>query len=109
MQIAPAAPVSASFGVSAANSDAGNDPLIGVAPTGNSSDDLMRFLKMTPAQKMEYEWLNAHHITQSDLKSMPADQRNLIRQQMAADLKQKAQQDMEAKAAKAGGGVNIVV
>ena len=110
MQVAStSAPVTASLGSSNAASGSGSDPLMDVAPSGNNSDDLMRFLKMTPAQKMEYEWLNSHHVTQQDLKGMSSDQRDAIRQQMAADLKQKAQQDMEAKAAKANGGVNIVV
>ncbi len=109
MQVAStSAPQTTSFGASASNSS-NSDPLMAVAPSGDSSDDLMRFLKMTPAQKMQYEWLNSHHITQQDLNGMSSDQRNAIRQQMAADLKQKAQQEMEAKAAKAGGGGNVVV
>ena len=79
------------------------------APSGNSSADLMKFLQMTPAQKMDYQWMSSHHITQQSLASMSQDQRDALRQQMATDLKQKAQQDMDAKAAKASGGVNLVV
>jgi len=85
------------------------DPLIGVAPTGDTSADLMKFLQMSPAQKMEYQWLSSHHITQQQLSSMTQAQRDALHEQMASDLKQKAQQDLESKTAKANGGLNIVV
>lgn len=86
-----------------------SDPLLASAPSGDASADLMKFLQMTPAQKMDYQWLSGHHLTQSNLASMSQEQRDAIRTQMATDLKNKAQQDMDAKAAKAGGGVNVVV
>ena len=84
-------------------SSAASDPLMAIAPSGNSSDDIMKFLKMTPAQKMQYEWMSSHHVTQQSLASMTQDQRDALQEQMSADLKQKAQQATEAKAAKAGG------
>ncbi len=88
---------------------ASNDPLMAVAPSGDKSADLMKFLQMTPAQKMDYQWMSSHHITQQSLASMTPDQRNAIRQQMANDLKTKAQQAMDSGVAKANGGVNVVV
>ena len=90
-------------------SAANNDPLIADAPTGDKSTDLMKFLQMTPAQKMDFQWLSSHHLTQSNLASMTSDQRDAIRQQMANDIKTKAQQDMDSQVAKANGGVNVVV
>ncbi len=94
---------------SSSSSSASSDPLLANAPTGDKTADLMKFLKMTPAQKMEFQWLSSHHITQSDLASMSQQQRDAIRQQMATDFKQKAQQQMDANAAKDKGGVNVVV
>jgi len=91
------------------SSSAGNDPLLASAPSGDASADLIKFLQMTPAQKMDYQWMSSHHITQGSLAAMSQQQRDAIRQQMAGDLKQKAQQDMDAQVAKANGGVNIVV
>jgi len=87
---------------------AASDPLMAIAPSGNNSADLQKFLKMTPGQKMQYEWMSSHNITQQTLASMTQDQRNALQEQMSTDLKQKAQQATEAKAAKAG-GVNVVV
>ncbi len=89
-------------------SSAASDPLMAIAPSGNNSADLMKFLKMTPAQKMQYEWMSSHKITQQSLASMTQDQRNALQEQMSNDLRQKAQQATEAKAAKAG-GINVVV
>ncbi len=94
---------------SSASSPSASDPLMASAPTGDASVDLMKFLKMTPAQKMDYQWLSSHHLTQSNLASMSQDQRDAIRTQMANDLKTKAQQDMDSEVAKANGGVNVVV
>lgn len=94
---------------SSATSPSASDPLLASAPTGDASADLMKFLQMTPAQKMDYQWLSSHHLTQSDLASMSQQQRDAIRQQMANDLKTKAQQDMDSQVAKANGGVNVVV
>ena len=94
---------------SSSTSPSASDPLMSVAPSGDSSADLMKFLNMTPAQKMDYQYLSSHHITQQSLSQMSQTQRDALRQQMASDLKQKAQQEMDAKVAKASGGVNIVV
>ena len=94
---------------SSPTSPSANDPLMADAPTGDKSADLMKFLQMTPSQKMDYQWLSSHHLTQSKLAAMTSDQRNAIRQQMANDLKTKAQQDMDSQVAKANGGVNVVV
>ncbi len=94
---------------SSASSSSAGDPLLASAPTGDTSADLMKFLQMTPAQKMDYQWLSSHHLTQSNLASMSQQQRDAIRQQMANDLKTKAQQNMDSEVAKANGGVNVVV
>jgi hypothetical protein len=93
---------------SSSASSAASDPLVADAPTGDTSTDLMKFLKMTPAQKMDYQWMSSHHLTQQSLASMTSDQRDAIRQQMASDLKQKAQQTMDSQVAKSNGGVNIL-
>ncbi len=98
------APVSSTSTTSSPSSD----PLIAGAPSGDTSADLMKFLQMTPAQKMEYQWMSSHHLTQSSLASMTQQQRDAIREQMASDLKQKAQQQMDAQVAKANGGVNVI-
>ena len=94
---------------SSSSSPAASDPLTSIAPSGDTSADLMKFLKMSPAQKMEYQWMSSHHITQQSLAAMTPDQRNALQQRMESDLKQKAQQTLESKTAQANGGVNIVV
>jgi len=94
---------------SSSTSSASTDAMMASAPTGDSSTDLMRFLKMTPAQKMDYQWMSSHHITQQSLSSMSQTQRDALRDQMSSELQQRAQQTLEAKTAQANGGVNIVV
>ncbi len=94
---------------SSSSSPSASDPLLASAPSGDASADLMKFLQMSPAQKMDYQWLSSHHLTQANLASMSQEQRDAIRQQMANDLKTKAQQTMDSQVAKANGGVNVVV
>ena len=91
-----------------AAASAASDPLMSIAPSGNNTADLQKFLQMTPGQKMQYEWMSSHNITQQSLASMTQDQRNALQEQMTNDLKQKAQKATEDKAAKAG-GINVVV
>ncbi len=102
------APITSVSSSTSSASSAASDPLMAIAPSGNNSADLMKFLKMTPAQKMQYEWMSSHKITQQSLAAMTPDQRTALQEQMTNELKQKAQQATEAKAAKAG-GVNVVV
>jgi hypothetical protein len=57
----------------------------------------LNFMKETPAQQLEDQWLAAHHLTRKDLEAMPAKQREAILKQMEAEIKQQLKQQTEAK------------
>lgn len=57
------------------------------------AQDFLDYMKKTPAQRMVDAWLKQHNLTQEQLNAMPADQREAITKQMAADLKAQMQQD----------------
>jgi hypothetical protein len=57
----------------------------------------LNYMKETPAQKLEDQWLAAHHLTRKDLDAMPPKQREAILKQMEAEIKQQLKQQTEAK------------
>lgn len=58
----------------------------------------LNYMKETPAQRLEDQWLAAHHLTRKELDAMPPKQREAILKQMAAEIKQQLKQQTEAKA-----------
>ena len=57
----------------------------------------LNYMKERPAQKLEDQWLAAHHLTRKELDAMPPKQREAILKQMAAEIKQQLKQQSEAK------------
>lgn len=74
------------------------------------------YMKKSPYQRMVDAWLKQHNLTQKELDAMPADQREGILKQMAADLKEQMQQEQakreqQAKVGKpsAAGGIATLI
>jgi hypothetical protein len=57
----------------------------------------LNYMKESPAQKLEDQWLAAHHLTRKELDAMPPKQREAILKQMEAEIKQQLKQQTEAK------------
>jgi len=80
--------------------------------TGGSAVEqaFLKYMKETPAQKLEDAWLKAHHLTREQLAAMPPAQREAIEKQMAADLKEKLkQQALDNANKKTGGNTDVTV
>jgi hypothetical protein len=86
------------------------DALRKIAPSESDTPEkaLMKFLEMTPAEKMQFLWLNAHHLTREELATMSPDERAAIQKQMTTEIQQKAREDMEKKSGQSGQSLNIL-
>jgi hypothetical protein len=62
-----------------------------------AADWFLSFMRESPAQQLEDEWLQAHHLTEADLANMPPAQREKIIKEMEQDIKTKTQQELENK------------
>jgi hypothetical protein len=71
--------------------------------SGSALDFLTKYLNETPAQRMTDAWLKRHHLTEQQLESMPPDQQDAIRKQMADDIKKQIQE----KSGGLGGNADI--
>lgn len=102
-------PITASYGSSKKTPSTPIDPLMQIAPSDSDTAEttLMKFLKMTPAEKMQYTWLNSHHITKEKLAAMSPDERAAVQKQMESEIQQKARDDIEKK--KSAQSVDILV
>ncbi len=69
--------------------------------------NFMDYMKETPAQRFEDQWLKAHGLTQKDLDAMPADKRQAILKQMADDIKRQVQQAAQNTMKKTSGPSSI--
>ncbi|ESQ81446.1 hypothetical protein [Asticcacaulis benevestitus] len=100
-------PVSFNMGSSSKTSTT-SDPLSQIAPSSSDTAEasLMKFLKMSPAEKLQCTWLNSHGITKEKLAAMKPEERIAIQKQMTDELQEQARQEMEKKK---GATVNIVV
>jgi len=63
-----------------------------------AADWFLAFMRESPAQQMEDEWLQAHHLTEADLAQMSPAQREQIIKEMEQDIKTKTQQELQNKA-----------
>jgi hypothetical protein len=111
MQIgSSSATMTASYGSVKKTQTTATDPLMQLAPSESDTPEatLMKFFKMSPAEKMQYTWLNAHKLTKEKLAAMSPDERAAIQKQMATELQQKARQDAEKKGGQTGQSVNIL-
>lgn len=78
------------------------------SPTALAPDpakEFMDFMKLTPAQRMEEQWLRSHGLTRKDLESMSPEKRDAIKKQMAQEIEDAMKRKTKAKAA---GGVDIL-
>ncbi len=102
--------MTASYGSVKKNQTTATDPLMQLAPSESDTPEkaLMKFFDMTPAEKMQYTWLNAHHLTKEKLAAMSPDERAAIQKQMETEIQQKAQQDSAKKNGQNGQSVNIL-
>ncbi|ESQ81644.1 hypothetical protein AEAC466_20940 [Asticcacaulis sp. AC466] len=111
MQIASSYALPASYGTSTATkSQTSTDPLSQIAPSSSDSAEasLMKFLKMSPAEKMQYTWLNSHGLTKEKLAAKSPEERAAIQKQMMQELQEQARQRQE-KANGTGTAINVVV
>jgi hypothetical protein len=92
----PASGAAASSAASARSSGASNSAL----------QDLVNYLKGSPAKRMEQAWLAQHNLTEQRLAAMPPVQQEALRKQMADDIKKKLQAQLGGSN---GGVANIVV
>ncbi|HTM83098.1 hypothetical protein [Asticcacaulis sp.] len=101
-------PITASYGSTKKTQSPPTDPLMQIAPSASDTSEttLMKFLKMTPAEKMQYTWLNAHHLTKEKLAAMSPDERAAVQKQMESEIQQKAREGTEKKTGKS---VDILV
>jgi hypothetical protein len=85
-----------------------DDLLSSLAPSKDPTADLMRFLKMSPAEKMQYQWLASHKMSGDDIKSMSSEDRAALMKQMATELAEQAKQRATAKDTGQGQQVNLL-
>jgi hypothetical protein len=72
------------------------------APAGSNLNDsavqaFLKYMKETPAQRFEDEWLAAHHLTEADLKAMSPEKREQIMKEMEQDIKQRIDSKVQQK------------
>ena len=64
--------------------------------------NFMDYMKETPAQRFEDQWLAAHGLTEKDLEKMSPDKRAAITKQMADDMKKQMQDAVKKASGKTG-------
>ncbi len=63
------------------------------------------YMKKTPLERMQQDWMNSHGITKEKWDKMTDDERKAVVDKMTAEIKEK----MREEAAKKKGKVDIVV
>src|SRR5262249_17035508 len=71
--------------------------LSAVAASQGPEQQVLDYMHKPLAERIRASWLAAHHLTEDDLKSMSASEREAIEKQMAADIKAQMQQQAQAK------------
>lgn len=72
-----------------------NNPL--GASDGTVEQAFLDYMKETPAQKLEDQWLAAHHLTRKQLDAMSPQQREAILKEMEADIEQQLKKQTAKK------------
>ena len=96
----PAAKTAAQQAQAAAAQSASQDTSAasGTSNTSNKAvQDFLAYMKELPGQRMEDAWLKAHGLTEQELAKMPPDKQAAIRKEMAADIKQQLEEQMQKK------------
>ncbi|MDR3527527.1 MAG: hypothetical protein P4L57_09625 [Rhizomicrobium sp.] len=69
------------------------------APTPTTAkDDFLAYMKKTPAQRMEENWLRAHGLSEEKLAAMSPEDRAKVMKEMKDDIEQKLKTQTEQKA-----------
>lgn len=66
--------------------------------TSSAADVFMDYMKKSPAERMEDNWLKAHGLTKEKLASMSPEEQEAIRKQMKSEIEASLKQQTEAKA-----------
>jgi len=77
-------------------STSASDDGLGSAST-DPAQAFLNYMKETPAQQLEDQWLASHHLTRKQLEAMSPEQRHATEKQMAADIKQKLKEEAQKK------------
>ena len=91
----------ASSGACAASASAAS------ANGATAAQAFLAYMKETPAQQLEDQWLAAHHLTRKALDAMPAKQREAIMKEIEADIKRQLKQAAEKKTANKKTGILV--
>jgi hypothetical protein len=100
------ASVASNYRSTAQQTPATATPASAQGAAAKASDPVKEFLdymKETPAQRFEDNWLAAHYLTREQYDAMPPQQREAIQKQMASELKEQAKQAAFDKPGKKGG------
>lgn len=69
----------------------------------------MDYMKETPAQRMEDDWLRQHGISKADFNAMSAEEKQKVRLQMKQEIEQKIKNKAtDAQKPGATAGLNIL-
>lgn len=107
--------------VGSANPYSSYAPAAGTAPTGSSgdpaaltesekkkkpdpTDEFLNFAKMSLPEKIRYQFLAAHGLTEDDLKAMDDKERQKVEDQIRQEIEEAVKKETDKKA---GGLVNI--
>ena len=71
------------------------DPLMSVVPSEKDDPvaEFRKYMKMTPAERMQYLWLMQHGITKEEYEKMSAEDKQKIIAEMKRDIEQQIKQD----------------
>jgi hypothetical protein len=67
---------------------------------GGAKDDFLKYMKMSPGERMEENWLRAHGLSREKLAALPPKEREDIMKQMKQDIEKKLKDQAEQKTAK---------
>jgi len=79
----------------AAAEDSGLDPS---SQTTSAKDTLLAYLKKTPAERMEDNWLRAHGLDAEKLAAMSPEDRAAVMKRMKEDIEDKLKTQTEQRA-----------
>jgi hypothetical protein len=63
----------------------------------DAAQEFLDYMKLTPAQRMQYAWLEQHGISKEQFDSMSAEDQQKLLDQMKHDIEDKIKQGMQDK------------
>jgi predicted flavoprotein YhiN len=73
--------------------------LLGKVGQQSPEQEFLDFMKMSPAEKMQYMWLASHGITKEEFDAMSPEEKAKLVKQMEAEMREKIQKGMDSSAA----------